>query len=97
MIASELKLLKPCPFCGADPISDSYDRGICIMCKKCEYRRCFGGLLQKKPDYNNKAGGVRPVPKKNDKGELLKDGGENKEYYHKDANKKAIEEWNKRV
>ncbi|MFC4275531.1 Lar family restriction alleviation protein [Achromobacter aloeverae] len=40
--------LKPCPFCGGEPVIDACDRLIAIKCETCRYSRAFSGLLQTK-------------------------------------------------
>lgn len=73
--------LKPCPFCGGAPVVYRYDRLILIGCDKCGYSRGFKGLIQTVPS------------------EVLASHPDSsiKEYYHVDADEKAIEVWNRRV
>jgi hypothetical protein len=84
--------LKPCPFCGGAASKDAYDRGIDIGCGVCGYTRHFPGLLQSVPNdkpiaqYRNGTGGITEIPPS-----------EATEFYHADANERAIEAWNKRA
>jgi len=76
--------LKPCPFCGSEPIDKSYDRRMVFKCIICNYSRTFPGYLQTVPDNDNQEGGIKPVNNNNDIDE----------YYHYKAKEKAIEKWN---
>jgi hypothetical protein len=82
----------PCPFCGGKASRDAYDRGIDIGCKACGYTRHFPGLLQSVPNdkpiaqYRNGLGGITEIPPS-----------EATEFYHADANERAIEAWNRRT
>jgi len=84
--------LSPCPFCGAEPKKDSWDRGISIGCGPCGYSRSFGGLLQSAhsptpiTQYKNDDGSIRVVAPENAK-----------EFYHYLAHEQAAEAWNKRA
>lgn len=75
--------LKPCPFCGAEPYMDSYDRAISLGCFGCGYRRTFHGLVQ--TDFET------PVVASYKKGTE-----EPLEWYDKDAYERAAEAWNRR-
>lgn len=84
--------LKSCPFCGSPALRDAYDRGISIGCIPCGYTRHFPGLLQKarndKPilQYRNADGSAEVLTFETAR-----------EFYHSDADERAVEEWNKRA
>lgn len=78
------KLLMPCPFCGSPAYYDACDRLIRIGCEKCDYHRHWNGIIQWEKDT-----GVIASYKKGTKEPL--------EWYDKDADMRAVEEWNRRT
>lgn len=82
MVVDKFKL-KPCPFCGRQPIMEECDRLITIGCKPCGYTRHFNGLVQAEIDTG--------VPVHYLDGTIS-----NCEWYDKDAEEKAVKKWNTR-